>query len=309
MTEMGRGAEFDMIRALRARWGPIAPDVGDDAALLQLPRGELLVASTDTALEGVHFRRDWLSDAEIGYRAVTAALSDLAAMGAAPRGILISLELSAAARDRLLDVADGIADAVKAVGTIVLGGNLARGERLGITTTVLGSAFAPLRRSGARPGDLLYVTGVLGGPGAALRALGDGRQPAAPVRTRFARPSARIAEARWLATRGAVAAIDVSDGLAADLGHLAAANQATLEVQLERIPTIDGASEADVLSGGEEYELIVASRAPLPDAEFRDRFGIPLTAIGCVVAGTPDVQLTRNGTRVATPPGYDHFSR
>src|SRR5688572_2307707 len=199
---LGPGAEFDLIRQLRERWGSLAPRLGDDAAVLQIPRGEQLVVSTDAALEGVHFRLDWLSHREIGYRAVTAALSDLAAMAAVPRGVLLSLQLSADAREHLLELADGIADAVRAVDTVVVGGNLARGDLLGITTTVLGAAYAPLGRGGAQPGNLLYATGLLGGPRAALRALESGRTPDPHLRERFAHPTARVAEARWLVTRG-----------------------------------------------------------------------------------------------------------
>jgi thiamine-monophosphate kinase len=306
---LGPGAEFDLIRRLRHRWGVLAPRIGDDAALLRVGRGEQLVVSTDAALEGVHFRRDWLSPAEIGYRAVTAALSDLAAMAALPAGVLLSLQLSSDDRANIDLIADGIGDAVRTTGTIILGGNVARGDVLGITTTVLGAVFTPLSRAAARPGDLLYVTGELGGPGSALRALEQGSHPPARSRARFARPVARLAEARWLAARGAVAAIDISDGLAGDARHLAAASDAALEIQVERLPILDGASEEDALSGGEEFELLVAARVPLPDREFAAQFGIPLTRIGRVVAGMPDAMFTRAGERVAAPTGYDHFLR
>lgn len=315
-TELGPGTEFDLIRALRERWGSLAPNIGDDASVLQPPRGEQLVVSTDAALEDVHFRRAWLSFREIGYRAVTAALSDLAAMAAAPCGVLVSLELSPEARDGLMELADGIGDAVRAVGTVVLGGNLTRGDTLGITTTAVGSAFSPLTRRGARPGDLVYVTGAFGGPRAALEALDAARTPTASIRARFAHPSARIAEARWLAARGAIAAIDISDGLANDAGHLAAASDVTIEIQVERVPVFEGATQDDALAGGEEYELIVIARTPLPETEFAERFGIPLTAIGRVAErenGKEDegraVRLTSRGNRVAAPSGYDHFSR
>ena len=145
--------------------------------------------STDAAIETVHFRREWLSLREIGYRAVTAALSDLAAMAASPKGVLVSLELSPDSVDGLLDLADGIGDAVNAASTVVLGGNLVRGDVLAITTTVVGSAYTPLTRAGARPGDLLYVTGSLGGPGAALTALRSKKNPATELRARFAHPA------------------------------------------------------------------------------------------------------------------------
>jgi len=301
--------EFDLIRQMRERWGPLAADIGDDAAVLRVPRGEQMVVSTDAAIENVHFRREWLSLSEIGYRAVTAALSDLAAMAASPKGVLVSLELSPETLDRLLELADGIGDAVKAAGTVVLGGNLGRGDTLAITTTVIGSAYTPLRRAGARPGDLLYLTGSLGGPKAALTALLAKKTLAPALRARFAHPASRIAEARWLAARGAIAAIDISDGLAGDAGHLAAASDVALDIQAERVPVFTGASADDALGGGEEYELLLASRVPLPESEFASQFRIPLTAIGRVVEGPQGVRFTRDGKRVAAPAGYDHFSR
>lgn len=308
-VELGPGAEFDLVRKMMERLGPLAVDIGDDAAVLRVPRGEQLVISTDASVEGVHFRRAWLTPQEIGYRAVTAALSDLAAMAATPRGVLISIQLSQHGERPLVDIADGIGDAVRAAGTVVIGGNLVHGELLGITTTVVGATFSPLRRSGARPGDLLYVTGLLGGPRSALRALEDERDVAQELRARFARPVARIAEARWLASRGAIAAIDISDGLGRDATHLAAASDVTLEIQSERVPVFPGATEDDALSGGEEYELLVVARAALPEKEFAERFKIPLTPIGRVVEGPRKVQFTRAGKRVASPLGYDHFSR
>jgi thiamine-monophosphate kinase len=307
---LGLGEEFDLIRQLRERWGKLAVGLGDDAAVLEPPRGDRIVVTTDSAVELVHFRRDWLSMAEIGYRAVTAALSDIAAMGAEPRGALIALALSPEGRDRLMELADGIGDAVRDAGTVIIGGNLSQGDPLAITTTVIGSAHTPLTRAGARPGDLLYVTGALGGPSAALRAFQAGKTPSAEMCARFAHPAARIAEARWLAARGATAAIDVSDGLIADAGHVAAAGGCTLEVRAERVPVFAGATEEDALIGGEEYELLIASRALLNETEFADRFGISLTPIGRVTEGTAAVKLTRNGKPVSLPAarGYDHFS-
>jgi thiamine-monophosphate kinase len=309
MTALGPGAEFDVIRRMRDRWGPLARDIGDDAAVLRLGRGEQLAASTDVACEGVHFRREWLTHEEIGYRAVTAALSDLAAMAASPVGVLVALQLTPDDPTSIDRLADGIGEAVRSAATVIVGGNLARGDALSITTTALGSVFTPLTRTNARPGDLLYVTGELGGPGAALRALTEGRQPSSRARNRLAHPLARIAEARWLAARGAIAAIDISDGLAGDARHLAAASDVALEIQVERIPILDGASEEDALGGGEEFELLIASRAPLPASEFAAQFGIPLTAIGRVVEGAPGAVFTRGGRRVAAPSGYDHFLR
>jgi thiamine-monophosphate kinase len=307
MTELGRGPEFDLIRALRARWGDLASGIGDDAAILGMTRGDALVVSTDAAIEHVHFRRDWLSFPEIGYRATTAALSDLAAMGAEPRGILVALALPRSDVANVLELADGIAEAVRAAGTVIVGGNIARADALSITTTVLGGAFAPLRRSAVSAGDRLYVTGSLGGPRAALRSFSEGKAPVPALRARFAHPSARLAESRWLARHGGVAAIDISDGLAADAAHLAAASNVALEIDSAKVPVFPGAEPADALEGGEEFELLVASRTELATREFSDRFGTALTQVGRALPGA-GVQLMRDGRRVAAPPGYDHFS-
>lgn len=304
---MSTGAEFDIIRRLQGRWGSLAVGLGDDAAVITPPRGDDVVASTDASVEGVHFRRGWLTPREIGYRAVTAALSDLAAMAAQPIGVLISLTLP---QDEatLDELADGIGDAVRAAGAVIRGGNISRGQLLSITTTVLGSAMTPLRRDAARPGHHVYLTGSLGGPAAALRALLEGGTPSAAHRERFARPVARLAEARWLASRGAVAAIDISDGLLGDLGHLATASGVSLEVSLETVPRLANVTDEDVL-GGEEYELLVTAATLLPAEEFAQRFGVPLTRIGSVKKGRAGVRATGGGAeRIVTLPGYDHFS-
>lgn len=308
-TPLAEGREFDLIRQMRDRWGNLAIAIGDDAAVLQPPRGERVVISTDAAVDRVHFRRDWLSFAEIGYRAVTAALSDLAAMAATPRGVLISLTLPPDDEPQVLELATGIGDAVRTAQTVILGGNLSRASTLSVTTTVVGSAFEPLTRSGARPGDLLYVTGRLGGARGALRVLERGAKPDAALLERFARPRARIAESRWLAARGVVAAIDVSDGLGGDAAHLAAASDSTIEIDVDRVPVSSGATLDDALGGGEDYELLVVSRAALPADDFGRQFGIPLTPIGRFVERGSDVRLLRDGQRVAAPAGHDHFSR
>ena len=252
-TALGPGQEFDAIRQLIARWGTRAVEIGDDAAILRVPRGDGLVASIDSAVEGRHFRAGWLTPREIGYRAVAAALSDLAAMAARPLGVLVAIVAPATWRDRLAEIADGIGDAVDVARTHIRGGNLSGGSELSITTTVLGHAFAPLTRTGARAEDFVYVTGRFGGAGAALALLGAG-EAADDYHDRFARPVPRIAEARWLADHGASAAIDVSDGLVADLGHIAAASGVGVELDAERVPRFPGVDVGLALRSGEEYE-------------------------------------------------------
>ncbi len=307
---MGAGAEFDAIRQLLAQWGPHSAGAGDDAAMLDVPAGEQLAASVDTSVENVHFRRAWLTPAEIGERAVTAALSDLAAMGARPLGVLIALALPEPWRDKLSGLAEGIGLAVSAAGTKVVGGNLSAGTELSITSTVLGHTGAPLRRDRVRAGDTLYVTGRLGGPGAALQALLAGRTPDPAHRERFVHPAARLAEARWLADAGVVAAIDVSDGLLADAGHLAAASGVGIDLDLGAIPLVEGVAARDALASGEEYELLLSAAGALDGRAFADRFGIPLTAIGRAVVEHPGiVEVLDGGRRVAGGRGHDHFSR
>jgi len=302
---MGNGAEFDIIRRLQARWGPLAVGLGDDAAEIEVPRGERMVVSTDASLDEVHFERRWLTWREVGYRAVTAALSDLAAMAAAPIGVLLALAMPKPT-DRIDELADGIGDAVRAADTVIRGGNLARADKVAITTTVLGTVSKPLRRNAARVGHLLYVTGRLGGPAAAIRAFQSGQTPDATLRERFARPVARIAEARWLVEHGALAGIDISDGLGGDAGHLARASQVGIECSMGDVPRMDGVTDEDLL-GGEEYELLVTSPATLPASEFERRFDTPLTLIGHVVPG--DRVTFLDGGRVASPRGHDHFLR
>jgi len=305
---MGEGAEFDAIRAMLEEWGPHATGVGDDAALLTVPAGERLVASTDSTMEGVHFRREWMSAAEIGERAASAALSDLAAMAATPLGILLALAVPENWQGELLELARGVGAAAAGARCPIVGGNLTRGSELSLTITVLGSAASPLGRAGAHPGDRIFVTGRLGGPGAALRALLDGRAPAAAHRARFVAPVPRLDEAKWLAAQGARAAIDISDGLLADAAHLARASGVTLALDLGRLPLMDGVSARDAAASGEEYELLVAVplSSTLDHAAFSRSFGIPLTEIGrALPLGDEPVQLV--GGDLVEIRGHDHL--
>src|SRR5439155_661091 len=181
-VSLGPGREFDAIRLMLDRWGARARGIGDDAAVLDVAPGASLVASVDAAVEGRHFRREWLTPREIGYRAVAAALSDLAAMAARPLGVLIAL----------------------------------------------------------------------GAPDA------------------------------W---RGALAGIDVSAGLAADVGHLASASHVAIEIALDRVPRLDGVDPRPAVAGGEDYELVVTASQPIDVVAFEKSFGLPLTEIGRVATG------------------------
>ena len=306
---MGDGDEFDAIRRLLAIWGDQAIGIGDDAAILDIPSGEQLVVSTDASIEDVHFRRDWLSAEEMGARATAAALSDLAAMAATPRGMLLALGLPIHWRSELEALARGVGTAALLARCPILGGNLSGASQLSLTITVLGSTSHPLTRAAACPGDTIFVTGTLGASHLALQALMAGRAPASNHRDRFAKPAPRLREAIWLAEHGAHAAIDISDGLLADVSHMARASCVSIKIDDDAIPCVPGASVEDALASGEEYELIVAAPrdAPIRPAEFKRAFGLDLTAIGTVGAvGTVPVTLSRE--RTGMPRGHDHFS-
>ncbi|PYP70087.1 MAG: thiamine-phosphate kinase [Gemmatimonadetes bacterium] len=317
----GGGGEFDRLRRIFARLGSRARDLGDDCALIRVGRTTLAV-SIDSSLEGVHFRTDWLSWQEIGWRSTAAALSDLAAEGAKPIGVLVSLgvpssgsRVGGAGRggrggDAAVAIMDGVASAAQSVGARVLGGDLVRSPRYLVDVCVLGIARRPVRRAGARPGQGLWVTGALGGAALGLAQLRDGRKPTAALFRRFAHPEPRISAGRWLADRGAAAMIDVSDGLAADAGHLAAASRVRLDIELERIPCWPGVPPAAAAASGEEFELLVVLPQSFGDAAaraFRRATGLALTRIGRCTRGA-GLRLTQAGRPVAAPPGFDHFA-
>jgi thiamine-monophosphate kinase len=307
-TPLGPGEEFELIRSLAAHLGDAAGDIGDDAAEFQIPEGENLLVSTDTTVENVHFRPAWLAPQEVGYRAVMSAMSDLAAMGATPRAAVIAWILPDWWRSFVDSIGEGIREAAVECNAKIVGGDMSSGPVLSLAVTVIGSAKRTLRRSGARAGDAVFVTGWLGAPALALRALEARFVPDARVRERFARPTARIREGAWLAAHGATAAIDISDGLAADLSHVAAASGVHIGLDIEKLPLFGEATFDDAATSGEEYELAVTGPVNLDVDGFFNEFGLPLTRVGSVMAGQPGVEARRNGARIVLPRGFDHFS-
>jgi thiamine-monophosphate kinase len=315
-SRLGPGAEFDRIRAIVGILGDQARGVGDDCALV--PSGdECLALSTDVSVERVHFRLDWISLKEAGWRATAAALSDLAAAGAEPVGILSAVTVPVSASEpELLEFAAGVAAAAAFAGAPVLGGDLARGPVWSAAITVVGRTRTPITRAGAQPGDGLWVTGTLGGPRAALEAWRGGEQPSAEARERFAHPEPRIAAGRWLVRHGAHAMTDLSDGIGGDVGHLAAASGVQVEIDLQRLPLAPGvAAVAERLSlsaaqfaaeGGEDYELLVALPSGFDQSSaFVRECALELTRIGQVGEGTGTRFLSAG--REIRLAGYDHF--
>lgn len=317
LTPLGRGAEFDIIRRIMEDAAPagsqVALGAGDDCALIE-SAGGYVALSVDLSVEGVHFLREWATPDLIGERAVRAAVSDLAAMAAEPRVAMVALSLP---QDEGAELAEELGSscrrAAESLGLSLVGGDLSRGgTALVIDVAVIGSVATPLLRSGARPGDELWVTGSLGGAEAAVRAWKAGR----PVEDAWARsfwqPNPRVGEARWLLARGASAGIDISDGLVADAGHISAASGVGIELELGLVPGAPGVDARAALTGGEDYELLVAVPHGILGAgavsEFQQHLATPLTRVGRVVAGS-GVRVYGDGEEVQiNARGYDHFS-
>lgn len=325
----GSDSEFDLIRcyfaepaAAGSALSGVRLGIGDDAALLGLESGHELVVSVDTLVEGTHFFPDH-PPASLGHKALAANLSDLAAMGADPLGAVLSLTLPQVDHPWLADFSEGFLALADAAGVALVGGDTNRGPR-SISVTVLGQVPAgqALRRSGARPGDRLVVSGALGGAAAGLADEGARRSrggpapdPAAPGLARLFWPEARLALGRMLRNR-ARAAIDVSDGLLADLGHLCAASGCGARVDwpaIPRDPLLDGLADPQArqmaLAGGEDYELLFA----LPPGESLDLLAFsvdcPLTVIGEFVEGNGIEVVDEAGMKLdAGQAGHDHFA-
>ena len=319
---LGPGKEFDRIRAILARVEEISGDVsgiGDDCALIPLG-STTLTLSVDSSVENVHFRTDWLDFKEIGFRAAGAALSDLAAEGATPVGVLVSLGLptrdGTKGPDPAAEIMAGVATMVHNLDATVLGGDLSQSDQYVIDVCVVGTAERPVRRSGAREGDALWVTGYLGGAALALEGLRAGKRMPDPLRNRYACPEPRIAAGRWLAIHGATAMIDISDGLAADAQHLSAASGVGLEINLEQIPCWEGVEALAAVASGEEFELLL-TMPPTFDAAsastFRAETGVELSRIGTCLRESggrrSGARLLDHNKSVPLPAGYDHFAQ
>ena len=326
-------AEFDLIALIRDRCSIVREDVrlgiGDDAALLAVPPGQLLAVSTDTLVAGVHFPQSSKAY-DIGWKALAVNLSDLAAMGATPAWATLALTLPQADARWVGEFVDGFAALAREFKLALVGGDTTQGP-LSITVTVHG--FVPegaaLLRSGARAGDAVFVTGTLGDAAAGLRCLDKndseaGRLLSVPAGTREAlierlnRPLPRVAQG--LALRGrASACIDVSDGLLADLGHVCTASGVGAEIDvglLPHSPALMAVFDSDVLrgfqlSGGDDYELCFTAAEHEVTSLLGDlaRSGCAATRIGRIVAESGVRVHDKSGNRVAIArPGWEHFT-
>ena len=293
--------EFGLIERIVARFGTSAAVLvgpGDDAAVVAAPDGRVVV-TTDVLVEDVHFRRDWSSADDVGAKAAAASLADVAAMGGTATSLLVGLaapgDLPVAWAEGL---ADGLRDEAALVGAVVVGGDTVRCDRVVVSVTALGDLAGrpPVTRGGAQPGDVVVLAGALGRSAAGLALLRAGTGTG-PLVDAHRRPQPPYAAGPALALAGATAMCDVSDGLVADLGHLARASGVVLELHAGCLADDEAALE-HVLHGGEDHALVATlpAGAALPAG---------CRAIGRVSAGSPAVLL--DGEPVG-PAGWQHFS-
>jgi len=248
--------------------------------------------------------------ADVGWKALAVNLSDIAAMGGAPRAAVCGVVLAAGRRGEADELAAGLTAAAAELGCPLVGGDTVVGATLTVTVAVLGDApeGGPVLRRSARPGDSIFVTGPLGGGRAALAALRRGADPDPVALARLQRPVPRLVEGRTAAAAGATAMIDVSDGLSSDLAHICRASEVGALLQPSAIPIGPGATVDDALSGGDDYELCFTAPDPVRVAEAFAAAGLHLPApIGTVIAGAEVLLSTPGGgTWPLAPSGWEH---
>jgi len=309
---VGEVGEFALIELVRQRAGVnrqtlIGP--GDDAAQIETRDGTFVVSS-DLLIEGRHFRRDWSSAEEVGRKAAAANLSDINAMGGVATALTVALGLPAdLPASWVLDLAEGFEAECALVGAHVVGGDVTAADQIVIAVTAMGDAAHPVRRNGAAPGDVVAFAGELGMAGAGFAALNRGfRSPKAAVDAHRV-PHPPYAAGPQAADAGATAMVDVSDGLLADVGHIALASGVVIDLETvaftipEAVSTVAGALGIDpirfVLSGGDDYALVAtfSSATELPDG---------WTKIGSVRDGDHPGVLV-DGATFDGPTGHRHF--
>ena len=338
---MVRMGEFELLARIRERLPASGSRThlgsGDDAAVT-VPGGAT-ATSVDALVDGVHFRRDLATPAQIGHKALATALSDLAAMGAQAGEAYVVLGLPPDfGEEECVELLDGMTALAAATGTELAGGDLTRSEQLFLAITVVGHAPSPdafVTRGGARPGDALVLTGEIGGAAAGLLLLQNTDWSIDPsirwskdqstsswadaLRARQLEPTPRLFAGQALALAGATAMIDLSDGLGGDAGHLARASGVKLELEAAAVPLASGAvalSEATdrdpwwLLGGGEDYELL----ASVPPARLEEageavlsKGGVPLTKVGEVKPGA-GVEIRLPDGRLLEPAGFDQLA-
>ena len=327
---MSASGEFELIAALASRLDPVEDGlgIGDDAAAWSPTPGALVVATTDMLVEGVHFRLDWTSPRDLGWKSLAVNLSDLAAMGATPGRALISVALLPDQACLVEEIYDGLSELARLTGTRVVGGDTVRTSGPLVVNVALIGEAAPerlLRRDRAMPGELLVLTGEVGASAAGLALLTEGnrerlaRPEAAPLLAAHFRPTPRLAAGRAIAAMGLRCAIDVSDGVASEARHLARASGMAMALDMDRLPVhaaavaLFGEKEARrlALSGGEDYELLfTVPEGRLIEATAALGPGVRATVVGRVVGSQSGgaVDLLSKGRVIESgQPGYVAF--
>ena len=328
-------AELDLLRQIRRRTrsgGPVILGIGDDCALLRARPGEEIAVTTDLNIDGHHFRLSWHPPESVGHRTLARGLSDLAAMGARPLAAFVSLGLpptlvrpGQGGASWISRFYDGMLSLADKSSVALAGGDLSESPVALADIVLIGAVPRgnALLRSGARPGDAIYVTGALGASAAGLaRMAGHARASKPTARLRIPPswapllqphlfPQPRLRQGAWLrAHRAATAAIDLSDGLSIDLAHICEESRVAAEIDATAIPLGPGATLEQALHGGEDYELLFSAR---PDVPIPRRIAtVPVTRIGRIIryrAGNPAITLFMpTGSRPLQPRGWQHFT-
>lgn len=310
--------EFELIRQIQQQatvsGSGVVLGIGDDAAVLEVPFGKHLVAATDTLNAGTHFPVE-TDPFDIGYKCLAVNLSDLASMGAVPHWALLSLSLPEADQQWVQSFTRGLMSLAQAHGVSLVGGDTTSGP-MSISLTALGSVSPGLQmqRNGAKPGDLVVVSGTVGGAAYALGQLQKGQM--VEEQHLLDRPEPRVELGQFLAGH-ANACIDISDGLLADLGHILDASTCAAKLEVDKLPYSEALSKVDAgtrhryqLSGGDDYELLftipVASRDKI--AQWCRQLNISLSVIGEVLEGSGIQCIQSNGEPYSIEyAGFEHF--
>lgn len=311
-------SEQNLIKRIRRRAGggaSVVTGIGDDAAVLRMPSEHDVLVTTDFTIEKVHFRREWHQPGVVGWRCLTRGLSDIAAMGGEPQAAFLSLAVARDVPQKWVDkFLKGLLGLSKKFNVPLAGGDLAEAAS-GIQADIVVVGSVPrgtaVLRSGAKPGDQIYVTGELGGSAVALARLADALPLGEEYFPHF-RPLARVRVGQWLRQHEVPSAmIDVSDGLSTDLQHICRESHVGADIEVEAIPRARyGQARKRVveldfaLHGGDDYELLFTSSRPVP-AEVE---GVPVTRIGRTTASTGMRLLDADGKmQVLEPGGWEHF--
>ncbi len=305
------------IRARAVRRRGVATGIGDDCAILQIPSGHQTLVTTDFSLEGVHFRREWHPAEAVGHRCLTRGLSDIAAMGGIPVAAFLSLALPQTLPQSWVDqFLKGLLKLADRFNVSLAGGDTAQSPG-GILADIVVVGSVPkgkaIRRSGARAGDRVYVTGALGGAEATLKLLFAGRKLRPADFPRHFHPIPRIEIGRFLLEKGlASAMIDLSDGLSTDLGHICEESGVGAEIHAPAIPRASIGKPArevelqSALNGGDDYELLFTAHA---GRHVPSRIaGIPITQIGHITKDKHVLLMNEDGVASELrPKGWEHF--